>query len=286
MYKGPVKYPQRIENIVQLNDIPSLFADKEFQKNNLLLIVYRHTNGNYYKGTHTACHACLSSMYDDGVELYTSKWNGTLTKKKTDPYFDLLLDKSKSPWRCILNDIEVHRDYVHFKNMDISAQVLHNLCIALRMPRERPERIKLFNMFRDAGYDDIQSLYLMGQLTLQGSSVIESTTNGGHFPFNDHERISFQRLKEGKPDFNAGDFMSKGVHLRFPTNEIWKGGNRRIIDRIKNNPIDYEGNFNTYRRYSNWNGKLKANYGSITPVWSKSFSEILDLIQKTDVKTW
>lgn len=194
--------------------------------------------GKLYAGTHTACHSCLGDIEAGVTDLYTSKWvrNATPGVSHYTPipvdaerFFSFVLDKERSPWRSILKDVRVEKDYVHFTNLDIPGQVVANLCILLRMPAELPARILLFNRFVSLGCSDLDALYLIAhynpRITNKGvEDCLPSMTGGGHFPFNDTNTISYSRLWDGNPLVTKGSFKENPRNNRHPTNAIWNGG--------------------------------------------------------------
>lgn len=231
-------------------------------KGGICTIAYVNAEGKLCPGGHRACHSNLGSLKTGSKELYTSCWSRqvpTLTEEESTKvcklWFDLCLDPVNSPWRTVLKDFERHEGYVHFKDLNVSAQVLANLCIALRVPYEREYKlILLHKLMNDGRFTPNECIYLASvfeaqiSYTTKGpvltSKVIASATYGGHYFVNDASPMPFSRFNSGSPVVN-GKNMSDGEQHRFPTNAIWQGLGVDLKSLLSGNK-PYTGSFTTY----------------------------------------
>lgn len=243
------------------------------KKGGICKIMYKYGEG-YKEGSHTACHSCLADLPRGSTELLTSTWPNAKNPAKSRVFYNFLLDENKSPWRKVLKNFSVHENHVHFHDLSkLNTQITDNLCIALRLPSERPLHFDLFVKLL-GHFDIVDALYLCAQFRLdEYGRVSRSNTMGGHFAFNDHRELDYQAFINGEPKPTGKTTMNESAYVH-PINVIWQTP-KETAPKIYRALTDdgYSGKFVIYR----------SNYDS--NMFEMTFDSFVTKVKKLDKAT-
>lgn len=199
-------------------------------------------DGSFVGWRNQGCQACIEEVpgvlntYDFSTGkrkgspvkyLYSSLWdnpeNGT--RAEFFAYWKLLLDETKSPWRCVLKG----RGWVKDGNKligykldveDTPFRVVANLMFAIRMPYSQQGYLKSFSKFVKQGFDPVDALFLCANMAVTKDDKIRFPYMGD-YPFDTASLdIHYKNFINGTPIHNKNTINNSSNGYR-PCNAIW-----------------------------------------------------------------
>lgn len=198
------------------------------------------------------CHGVLSSMpcHNGNMKAVYSSLRcryPELYEAAVD-YWDLIMSPT-GPWRLAMKGIEVVKDTTDkpiafgFTDMTVPTQVAASAMIQARVPQEYSNKLRSYWFFRQAGFDQVKSLWLSEHLIRDDKGFIYVNTESYQHAFNaGGSGISPHKLAKGEPTIHPAKLNASSTYG--PVTAQWSGDQRKpALMVLVRDSESYTGNF-------------------------------------------